>query len=39
MQEQRFAGIPMILETPKGNEGEMDRVNLQLLRELAGELS
>ncbi len=37
MQDQRFAEVPMVLETPKGNDGEMDRVNLQLLRELAGE--
>jgi deoxyribonuclease-4 len=39
MQDQRFVDIPMILETPKGNDGEMDRVNLALLRELAGESS
>jgi len=37
MQDQRLAAIPMLLETPKGDEGEMDRVNLALLRELAGE--
>jgi deoxyribonuclease-4 len=37
MQDRRFTGLPMILETPKGLQGEMDRVNLALLRELAGE--
>ena len=37
MQDQRLAEIPMLLETPKGDDGEMDRVNLALLRELAGE--
>lgn len=39
MQDTRFIEIPMVLETPKGDDGEMDRVNLQLLRELAGENS
>ena len=37
MQDQRFVEIPMILETPKGDNGEMDRANLALLRQLAGE--
>ena len=37
MQDQRLAASPMLLETPKGDDGEMDRVNLALLRELAGE--
>jgi deoxyribonuclease-4 len=37
MQDQRLAAIPMLLETPKGDDGEMDRVNLALLRELAEE--
>lgn len=37
MQDQRFSAIPMLLETPKGDDVEMDRVNLALLRELAGE--
>ncbi len=37
MQDQRLDAIPMLLETPKGDDGEMDRVNLALLRELAGE--
>lgn len=36
MQDQRFIEIPMVLETPKGDHGEMDRVNLDLLLELAG---
>ena len=35
MQDQRLAEIPMVLETPKGERGEMDLVNLTLLRELA----
>ncbi len=37
MQDQRFAEVPMLLETPKGDDGDMDRVNLALLRKLAGE--
>jgi len=37
MRDQRFASVPKILETPAGDEGEMDRVNIALLRELAGE--
>ena len=37
MGDPRFADIPMVLETPKGDHGEMDRVNLALLRELAEE--
>jgi deoxyribonuclease-4 len=35
MRDQRFVDIPMILETPKGEMGDMDRINLALLRELA----
>ena len=35
MRDQRFFQIPMVLETPKGEQGEMDLVNLTLLRELA----
>ena len=35
MQDQRLLEIPMVLETPKGDDGEMDLVNLNLLRELA----
>ncbi len=37
MQDRRFINTPMVLETPKGNDGEMDRINLQRLRQLAGE--
>jgi deoxyribonuclease-4 len=37
MQDCRFASIPKILETPKGEDGELDRMNLALLRRLAGE--
>lgn len=36
MQDSRFADLPMILETPKGDDGTMDRVNLNRLREMAG---
>ena len=35
MQDQRFFQIPMVLETPKGEQDEMDLVNLALLREMA----
>jgi len=35
MQDPRFVKVPMVLETPKGENGEMDRVNLALLRQLA----
>lgn len=35
MQDERFAQIPKILETPKGDDGRMDDVNLGLLRKLA----
>ncbi len=34
MQDARLAHIPKILETPKGDNGVMDRQNLALLREL-----
>jgi len=34
MQDPRFVKVPMILETPKGENGEMDRANLALLRQL-----
>ena len=38
VRDERFLHLPMILETPKGDDGEeMDRVNLALLRRLAGE--
>ncbi len=36
MQDSRLAHIPKILETPKGEDDQMDRTNLALLRELAG---
>ena len=39
MRDQRFIGIPMVLETPKGDQDEMDRANLKLLRQLAGEVT
>jgi deoxyribonuclease-4 len=32
MNDQRFAAIPKILETPKGDNDEMDAVNMELLR-------
>ncbi len=34
VNDRRFRDLPMVLETPK--EGEMDKVNLRLLRRLAG---
>jgi deoxyribonuclease IV len=37
MQDVRIAGVPKILETPKGVEGVHDRRNLALLRRFAGE--
>ncbi len=38
VRDQRFSHLPMVLETPKGDDGEeMDRINLALLRQLAGE--
>jgi deoxyribonuclease-4 len=38
VRDERFAHLPMVLETPKGDDGEeMDRANLALLRRLAGE--
>ncbi|MCM2265679.1 MAG: deoxyribonuclease IV [Desulfuromonadales bacterium] len=39
VRDERFVHLPMILETPKGDDGaEMDRVNLALLRKLAGDI-
>lgn len=35
MQDLRFKTIPKILETPKGDDGQMDDVNLALLRRFA----
>jgi deoxyribonuclease-4 len=38
LRDRRFVELPMILETPKGDDGaSMDLVNLALLRKLAGE--
>ncbi len=34
MQDKRFEKIPKLLETPKGTDGDMDKVNLALLRKL-----
>lgn len=34
MNDPRFTAIPKILETPKGDDDTMDRVNLELLRSL-----
>lgn len=36
MRDKRLAKIPKLLETPKGDDGEMDRINLDKLRKLAG---
>ncbi len=35
MRDKRFSKIPKLLETPKGDDGEMDRVNMSILRKLA----
>lgn len=37
VNDPRFSKIPMILETPKGEQDEMDLVNLQVLRNLRKE--
>ena len=37
MNDPRFAAIPKVLETPKGDNDEMDAVNLKILRDLIGE--
>lgn len=34
LNDSRFKSIPKILETPKGDAGEMDTVNMQVLRDL-----
>jgi deoxyribonuclease IV len=34
VNDARFAGIPKILETPKGDNDEMDAINLKTLRDL-----
>jgi deoxyribonuclease-4 len=36
LNDPRFAKVPKILETPKGDNDEMDAVNLGILRELVG---
>ncbi len=36
MNDERFADLPGILETPKGDDGEDDRRNMATLRALAG---
>jgi len=36
MRDKRFDKIPKLLETPKGDDGEMDKINLSKLRKLAG---
>ena len=38
MNDPRFAAIPKILETPKGDNDEMDEENLKLLRGLLAEM-
>jgi deoxyribonuclease-4 len=35
MRDKRFEKIPKLLETPKGPDGNMDKVNLAILRKLA----
>jgi deoxyribonuclease-4 len=35
MNDERFKDIPKIIETPKGDDDEFDRVNLDLLKKLA----
>lgn len=37
LNDERFTTIPKILETPKGDNDEMDAVNLGILRGLAGQ--
>lgn len=37
LSDPRFAAVPKILETPKGEDDEFDRMNLAVLRGLAGE--
>ncbi|MBJ6726981.1 deoxyribonuclease IV [Geomesophilobacter sediminis] len=34
LNDPRFAAVPKIIETPKGDDDEMDRINLQTLRDL-----
>ncbi len=37
LNDERFTTIPKILETPKGDEDEMDGINLEILRGLVGQ--
>jgi deoxyribonuclease-4 len=37
LRDPRFAEVPKILETPKGDDNQFDLLNLALLRKLAGE--
>lgn len=37
LNDRRFHKTPMILETPKGEKGEEDKINLRVLRGLIGE--
>jgi deoxyribonuclease-4 len=37
MNDPRFVKVPKFLETPKGDNDEMDAVNLKLLRDLVGD--
>jgi deoxyribonuclease-4 len=37
LRDERFRQVPKILETPKGEDETLDRMNLTTLRELAGE--
>ncbi len=37
MNDERFARIPKILETPKGDDNEMDALNLRTLRDLVSQ--
>ena len=36
LNDPRFVAVPKILETPKGDNNEMDEVNLAILRDLVG---
>jgi len=36
MNDPRFVNIPKILETPKGDNDEMDELNLKVLRDMVG---
>lgn len=36
LNDPRFAGIPKVIETPKEDSSEMDRINLKALRDLVG---